>query len=218
MSIQFPPHGDELPAVLRLGRLAHFLRRLHEQGARLHRPADRQHLRDHGRRLAVHAGRDGHHRGPLAERGAALRDPAPDRRRADRVGVDGPRLRDAVLHHAAERLRLHADHRAQQHDLLPRARAAGHELHPAVPADPRLGHGRLHHRHVVHGLLGLDADDRPALHQRGRGGVPRPLRLHDAGLPAGARHWQEHGWPRRSASTRSSCSSACRWWCSSSAR
>ena len=40
-----------------------------------------------------------------------------------------------------------------------------------------------------------DADDRAALHQRRRRGVPRAVRLHDAGLPAGAR-------PARRASSR----------------
>mgnify|MGYP003694163269 CR=1 FL=1 len=40
-------------------------------------------------------------------------------------------------------------------------------------------------------LSGFDADDRPALHQRRRRRVPRPLRLHDAGLPAVARRSRE---------------------------
>ena len=176
-----------------MGRLADLVRRLHEQGARLHRHADRQHLRDDGRRLAVHAGRHGNHRRPLGERRAAVRDPAPDRRRADRLGVHRARLRDAVLDHAVQRDGVHAYHRAQQHDLLPRARAAGHELHPEVPADPRLGHGRFHPGDVVHGPVGFDADDRTALHQRWRGGVPRRLRIHAARLPAGARRGQALG-------------------------
>ena len=181
--------------------MAHFLRRLHEQGARLHWAPDRQHLRDDGRGLAVHAGPHGHRRRPLAECRAAVRDPAPRRRGADPVGIHGARLRDALRHHAAERLRLHADHRAQQRDLLPRARAAGHELHPDFPPDPRVGHRRVRHRDVVHGPLGLDADDRAALRQRGRRGLPGGVRLHDAGLPALSRRGQAHdrggAWPGR---------------------
>ncbi len=68
--------------------------------------------------------------------------------------------------------------------LFPRARTAGPELHQPVSTDPRLGHGRLRHcdglRIFPVALIG----DRAAFHQCHRRGVPRALRVHDAGLRA----------------------------------
>ena len=54
-----------------------------------------------------------------------------------------------------------------------------------IPADPRVGNGRLHRGDVDGGLCGLDQERAAALPQRGRRAVPRLLRVHDAEVPAG---------------------------------
>ena len=68
----------------------------------------------------------------------------------------------------------------------------GLERHPEIPADPRLGHGRLHRRDVDGGPGRLELRSALQLYiSAGARRVPRPVRLHDAGVPAGARSREE---------------------------
>ena len=91
-----PPHGDELHAVLRVGLVADLARRLHDRHARLLGQPGRQHLRDDGRRLALHARTHRNRRGPLGQRGAHVRHLPLGRRGPPALGVHRQGLRHAV--------------------------------------------------------------------------------------------------------------------------
>ena len=119
------------------------------RGPRVFRIADRQFLRHDGRRLAVHARRDGNYCRPLGPGAKAVGNLPPHQRRVpDRRGfADG--LCTAVQLHAAERDVLHADHRAVELRGLQRPRPGETRFRKTLPAHPRVGHRGIHRRDVV---------------------------------------------------------------------
>ena len=100
--------------------------------------------------------------------------------------ADGRRPAHHVLGDAAEHDLLHADDRAGDHGGLQRAQARRPGRGPRLPADPGVGHDRLHRRAVDHQPAAPGNLVRPVL--RGLGGIAAagPVCLHPAAGAAAA--------------------------------
>ena len=130
-------------------------------------------------------GAHGHRRGPLAERRAAVRDPAPDRARADPVWASTVRdyetLYVIMLLNAMVYMPTIALNNTISYRVLEQQGMNFIQKFPPIRVWGTIG---FVFAMWFTDLSGVDADDRAALHQRGRRGVPRAVRLHDACLPA----------------------------------
>jgi len=174
------PDHRHIPAVLHLGGMADHHRPLLVREPPLVRDELRSDLLDHGHRRVVHAGADGRGRGQVGERAETLRRVAPGRRRDAGLAADREQPGADVLDDDADDGLLHADPVAGDHRRLQRAEAGRPRRDPRLPADPGLGHDRLHRRDVDHEPPRTGNLAWAVLHRRRRRAGPGPVRLHPA--------------------------------------